>query len=203
MVVPVPEQTRSIAIRLATLDDISVLATLLVKSFHPPQSWLMWSYPFLRLGISEDLRLRLRSGDASYRCLIAVSLADQAVVGTAEVTLKHWFYRPKTTAYISNLAVSPNHRRSGVAKQLLQRCQTVAEQWHCPRVSLHVLENNVAAQSLYQAAGFHCQGSEWSWQSWLWQKPRRLLWEKPLAVDGTYSPAHHEGEPLGINNEQT
>ncbi len=183
MVVPVPEQTRSIAIRLATLDDISALATLLVKSFHPPQSWLMWSYPFLRLGISEDLRLRLRSEDTSYRCLIAVTLENQEIVGTAEVTLKYRFYRPNTTAYISNLAVSPNHRRLGVGKQLLQRCQSVAEHWQCQRLSLHVLESNGAAQGLYQAAGFRCQGSEWSWQSWLWQKPRRLLWEKTLAVD--------------------
>ncbi|MEB3160835.1 MAG: GNAT family N-acetyltransferase [Synechocystis sp.] len=183
MVVPVPKQTRSIAIRLATLDDISALATLLVKSFHPPQGWLLWSYPFLRLGISEDLRLRLRNDDGHYRCLIAVALDNQEIIGTAEIALKPWFYRPKTTAYISNLAVSPHHRRLGVAKQLLQRCQTVAEQWHCQRVSLHVLENNLAAQGLYQGAGFQCQGIEWSWQSWLWQKPRRLLWEKTLAVE--------------------
>ena len=189
MVVPVPKQTRSIAIRLATLDDIAALATLLVKSFHPPQNWLMWSYPFLRLGISEDLRLRLRSDNTTYRCLIAVTLENQEIIGTAEIALKHWFYRPRMTAYISNLAVSPSHRRLGVAKQLLQRCQMVAEQWHCQRVSLHVLENNLAAQSLYQDAGFRCQGNEGSWRSWLWQKPRRLLWEKTLAVEMACPPS--------------
>ncbi|MEY2985416.1 MAG: hypothetical protein RLZZ568_2033 [Cyanobacteriota bacterium] len=183
MVEPVPPSPRSITIRLATPDDIAALATLLLKSFHPPQGWLVWTYPFLRLGISEDLRLRLRNGDANYRCLIAVSRGEQEIIGTAEIALKPWFYQPKPTAYISNLAVSPHHRRLGVAKQLLQRCQTVAEQWHCHRVSLHVLDNNMAAQRLYQAAGFCCQRSEWSWQSWLWQKPRRLLWEKTLAVD--------------------
>lgn len=180
---PVPDPPRSLTIRFATLDDIAALATLLVKSFHPPQGWFMWSYPFLRLGISEDLRLRLRNGDSHYRCLIAVTLENQEIIGTAEITLKHWFYRLKTTAYISNLAVSPDHRRLGVAKQLLHRCQTVAEQWQCHRVSLHVLENNLAAQKLYQSAGFCCQGREGSWQSWLWQKPRRLLWEKTLAVE--------------------
>jgi ribosomal protein S18 acetylase RimI-like enzyme len=189
MVVPVPKHTQAIAIRVATLDDISALTTLLVKSFHPPQGWLVWSYPFLRLGIAEDLRLRLRSDNNHYRCLIAVTVEDHEIIGTAEITLKPWFYRPPMTAYISNLAVSPGHRRLGVAKQLLQRCQGVANQWQCQRISLHVLENNLVAQNLYQGAGFCCQGSEWSWRSWLWQKPRRLLWEKTVAMDRPCPPA--------------
>lgn len=182
MVTPVSAPTQPIDIRLATLDDISALATLLVKSFHPPQGWLMWSYPFLRLGIAEDLRLRLRHDNHHYRCLIAVTPERQEVIGTAEVTLKPWFYSPKPTAYISNLAVNPQHRRLGIGKQLLHRCQTVAEQWQCQRLSLHVLENNVAAQGLYQAVGFSCQRPEWNLQTWLWRKPRRLFLEKTLGL---------------------
>ncbi|WP_322742757.1 P-loop NTPase family protein [Synechocystis salina] len=60
MVKSAPPPLLSIAIRVATVEDIPPLANLLLKSFHPPQNWLMWSYPFLRLGITEDLRLRMR-----------------------------------------------------------------------------------------------------------------------------------------------
>lgn len=175
--------TISIAIRSATVEDIPPLANLLLKSFHPPQQGLMWSYPFLRLGITEDLRLRLRHDHGAYHCLIAINADNGEIIGTAEVSLKHWFSRPQTAAYISNLAVSPHHRRRGIAKQLIQKCEGIADQWQCRRLSLHVMENNLEAQSLYQTLGFIYQQAEWSWRAWLWQKPRRLLWEKMLAPE--------------------
>ncbi|MBD2651908.1 GNAT family N-acetyltransferase [Synechocystis sp. FACHB-383] len=183
MVKSAPPPLLSIAIRVATVEDIPPLANLLLKSFHPPQNWLMWSYPFLRLGITEDLRLRMRHGDNAYHCLIAVNSDNGEILGTAEVSLKHWFTRPKTTAYISNLAVSPQHRRLGIAKQLIQKCEAIADQWQCRRLSLHVMENNLGAQNLYQTLGFIYQEAEWSWRAWLWQKPRRLLWEKILTTE--------------------
>jgi ribosomal protein S18 acetylase RimI-like enzyme len=183
MVKSTPSPLLSVAIRAATVEDIPPLANLLIKSFHPPQNWLMWSYPFLRLGITEDLRLRMRHGDNAYHCLIAVNSDNGEILGTAEVSLKHWFTRPKTTAYISNLAVSPQHRRLGIAKQLIQKCESIADQWQCRRLSLHVMENNLGAQNLYQTLGFIYQEAEWSWRAWLWQKPRRLLWEKILTTE--------------------
>lgn len=183
MVKSTPSPLLSVAIRGATVEDIPPLANLLLKSFHPPQNWLMWSYPFLRLGITEDLRLRMRHGDNAYHCLIAVNSDNGEILGTAEVSLKHWFTRPKTTAYISNLAVSPQHRRLGIAKQLIQKCEVIADQWQCRRLSLHVMENNLGAQNLYQTLGFIYQEAEWSWRAWLWQKPRRLLWEKILTTE--------------------
>jgi ribosomal protein S18 acetylase RimI-like enzyme len=183
MVKSPPSPLLSVAIRAATVEDIPPLANLLIKSFHPPQNWLMWSYPFLRLGITEDLRLRMRHGDNAYHCLIAVNSDNGEILGTAEVALKHWFTRPKTTAYISNLAVSPQHRRLGIAKQLIQKCETIADHWQCRRLSLHVMENNLGAQNLYQTLGFIYQEAEWSWRAWLWQKPRRLLWEKILTTE--------------------
>ncbi|MBE9195703.1 GNAT family N-acetyltransferase [Synechocystis sp. LEGE 06083] len=183
MVKSAPPPLLSIAIRVATVEDIPPLANLLLKSFHPPQNWLMWSYPFLRLGITEDLRLRMRHGDNAYHCLIAVNSDNGEILGTAEVSLKHWFTRPKTTAYISNLAVSPQHRRLGIAKQLIQKCEAIADQWQCRRLSLHVMENNLGAQNLYQTLGFIYQEAEWSWRAWLLQIPRRLLWEKILTTE--------------------
>jgi ribosomal protein S18 acetylase RimI-like enzyme len=183
MVKSTPSPLLSVTIRAATVEDIPPLANLLIKSFHPPQNWLMWSYPFLRLGITEDLRLRMRHGDNAYHCLIAINSDDGEILGTAEVSLKHWFTRPKTTAYISNLAVSPQHRRLGIAKQLIYKCEAIADQWQCRRLSLHVMENNLGAQNLYQTLGFIYQEAEWSWRAWLWQKPRRLLWEKILTTE--------------------
>ncbi|NJK28271.1 MAG: hypothetical protein HC925_07035 [Coleofasciculaceae cyanobacterium SM2_3_26] len=42
--------------------DLSQLADLLAQSFHTNTGIAGWFYPVFRLGIYEDLRLRLRSG---------------------------------------------------------------------------------------------------------------------------------------------
>ena len=180
---PVPTkfiQKTTIQIRFADLKDVKALADVLVQSFHLSENWFSWFYPLLKLGICEDLRTRLRSKSPYYQCLVAVILEKEEVIGTAEICLRDWFLSQKRACYISNLAVSSSYRRQGIAKQLLLKCEKVAEEWNCELLHLHVLEDNLAAKQLYLTNGYRSQRVENSLQSWLFKQPRRLLLEKKV-----------------------
>eukprot|EP00750_Incisomonas_marina_P030303 INCI7452.1.p1 GENE.INCI7452.1~~INCI7452.1.p1 ORF type:complete len:261 (-),score=47.42 INCI7452.1:87-869(-) len=57
--------------------------------------------------------------------------------------------------YISSLAVSPPHRRRGLASHLLQRCvQDAKRRPECAALYLHAVCNNKPAIALYQAHKF-------------------------------------------------
>ena len=180
---PVPTkfiQKTTIQIRFADLKDVKALADVLVQSFHLSENWFSWFYPLLKLGICEDLRTRLRSKSPYYQCLVALILEKEEVIGTAEICLRDWFLSQKRACYISNVAVSSSYRRQGIAKQLLLKCEKVAEEWNCELLHLHVLEDNLAAKQLYLTNGYRSQRVENSLQSWLFKQPRRLLLEKKV-----------------------
>ena len=180
---PVPTkfiQKTTIQIRFADLKDVKALADVLVQSFHLSENWFSWFYPLLKLGICEDLRTRLRSKSPYYQCLVALILEKEEVIGTAEICLRDWFLSQKRACYISNLAVSSSYRRQGIAKQLLLKCEKVAEEWNCELLHLHVLEDNLPAKQLYLTNGYRSQRVEHSLRSWLFNQPRRLLLEKKV-----------------------
>jgi ribosomal protein S18 acetylase RimI-like enzyme len=180
---PVPTkfiQKTTIQIRFADLKDVKALADILVQSFHVSENWFSWFYPLLKLGICEDLRTRLRSKSPYYQCLVALILEKEEVIGTAEISQRDWFFSQKRACYISNLAVSGSYRRQGIAKQLLLKCEKVAQEWNCESLHLHVLEDNIPAKQLYLTNGYQWQRVENSLRSWLFKQPRRLLLEKKI-----------------------
>lgn len=60
--------------------------------------------------------------------------------------------------YITNVAVSPQYRRKGVAAALLDKIFEYAEEKRLSFVSLEVRPSNTAAVSLYQKTGFKEEG---------------------------------------------
>ena len=58
--------------------------------------------------------------------------------------------------YITNVAVHPDCRRQGVARQLLQ--EALLRWQHLSRVTLEVRVSNAAAIALYEGLGFVCEG---------------------------------------------
>ncbi len=167
-------------IRFAQFKDIQGLSEVLLQSFHPAGDWLSLFHPLLRLGIHEDLRARLRAPKSDYYCLLAIAHPSQEIIGTTEISLKNWYYPQTRTGYISNLAVSPAFRRHGVARQLLLKCELVAQEWQCHGLALHVLDNNHQAKTLYTGLGYQTKPMEFSWPSGFFPRPRRLLLEKTL-----------------------
>lgn len=171
-------------IRTVELKDIKGLAEVLTHSFHSHQGLWHWLYPLLKLGIYEDLRTRLRSSSTHHKCLVASKVIDSAtgcveeIVGTVEISLRINSTSSDRSPYISNLAVSHTHRRQGIARKLLLRCEQIAWEWGCQEVSLHVLENNRPAKRLYFANGYRLRRIECSVNSFLFHHPKRFLLHK-------------------------
>jgi ribosomal protein S18 acetylase RimI-like enzyme len=198
----------SIAVRAARLGDLHDLAEVLAQSFHPPAGWMSWAYPLLKLGIQEDLRSRLQEQSPHYLCLTALAsckesyLTDEIqdsmprdrkkalkkagsdlgkIAGTIEIALRSsGAIALKQYAYISNLAVSQPYRRQGVARKLLLNCEPMALDWGFREIYLHVLEDNQQARQLYSSSGYRLHRVESSWESILFNSPRRLLLQKTL-----------------------
>ncbi|HSM80748.1 MAG TPA: GNAT family N-acetyltransferase [Nodosilinea sp.] len=184
-------------VRPARLGDIDLLADILTTSFYDHSGWQRWFCPFIRIGIHEDLKQRLRSQSPRYACLAAVSpvplaaplaadaaaptdLAD-AIAGTIEAALRQpWPWQGDRHVYISNLAVGHRFRRQGIALVLLQSCEQLARRWNVSELRLHVMEDNLAAQALYRKAGFSMVQAEESPAVWMGLQARRLLLRKTL-----------------------
>ncbi|MGL5081068.1 MAG: GNAT family N-acetyltransferase [Microcoleaceae cyanobacterium] len=198
---PIDHQTFSTAfqLRVAAAPDLLHLADLLTESFHPQEGLVKLLYPILRLGIYEDLKQRLNAKSRYYVCL-AASLKNcntstrilpehcpEILIGTVELGLRSRYPWQRSTSpqylYISNLAVHLRFRRLGVAQQLLQYCEQIAQSWGFSLLCLHVLENNQQARQLYAKAGYQIREVDWSLTSVLFGQPRQLLLYKHLKTD--------------------
>ena len=60
------------------------------------------------------------------------------------------------TAFLSNLHVSPRHRRKGVAGRLVKECALLAQKRKCETLSLIVKKQNKTARKAYRKMGFRC-----------------------------------------------
>lgn len=186
-----PANASSFYIRTAYQSDLSSLAEILADSFHPRTGIARWLYPLLRLGIYEDLRIRLSSTSPHSLCFVAVACAStqtgykEYLAGTVEIALRSspsWQHRNLQYPYISNLAVRKSCRRKGVAGQLLLKCERTALEWGFQDLYLHVLENNHQARQLYLKTGYRLQQVDpVGYDCLLPIRPRRLFLHKHLA----------------------
>jgi ribosomal protein S18 acetylase RimI-like enzyme len=154
---------------------------------------MSWFTPLFKLGIAEDLRHRLRSHVSSSNhgkfqqqvCSIAVYVdrGQPQVVGTIEVGVRtnsyHKFTDPRHV-YISNLAVSRDFRRRGIAQELLRNCEQLTKSWGYTELHLHVMGNNERGRNLYQKLGYEIVLSEFVWSIIPWHRPERLFLRKQL-----------------------
>nr|WP_263012898.1 GNAT family N-acetyltransferase [Ancylothrix sp. D3o] len=196
------------SVREALCADLPALADLLSDSFHSREGLMGWTFPFLRMGIYEDLRHRLRDRRSYYVCFVALASVGSSpenrplVAGTVEMSLRSSFSfmglgshtHQKSGLpgfsdfnsqfpYVSNLAVGTGYRRLGVAKLLLAACERVALQWGYSSLYLHVLENNHHARRLYFKVGYRVAGIDAGGPCWLLRQPRRILLRKSLNLN--------------------
>lgn len=180
-------------VRVAKLKDTKAMSEVLANSFHSREGFWGWAFPLLQSGIYEDLQHRLLKKRDHYACLVAVLLAPETVlltgmndnkevlVGTVEMSVRSlgpWQLDNYEYVYISNLAVHPQYRQQGIARQLLKCCERTAMEWGFQELFLHVLENNQAACQLYQQVGYRVHSHDWTWGSLIFGQPRKLFLRK-------------------------
>lgn len=187
-----------IEVRPVKEEEIYSVAEIITHSFQFDRGWRGWFIPIFKLGIAEDLRYRLRTvatnpgrGKLQHQvCSIAIynDRGTNRVVGTVEVGIRTGTDRPQPYRYIyiSNLAVSEQFRRRGIAVELLQDCERLAQIWGHTQLFLHVMADNARALDLYQKLGYEVVSQEflWSWLPW-WHCPERLFMCKQLPTQVT------------------
>ena len=202
-------ERHQIEIRAVREEEIHCVADIITRSFHFDRGWMRWFTPLFKLGIAEDLRHRLRShvssssqGKVQQQVFSIALYADRGrsqVVGTIEVGLRttssraemfhmvaaepptnqHWHHRHRYV-YISNLAVSQDFRRRGVAQELLNNCEQLTKSWGYSELHLHVMGNNERGRNLYRKLGYEIVSSELVWSIIPWHRPERLFLRKQL-----------------------
>ncbi|MCA2711137.1 MAG: GNAT family N-acetyltransferase [Microcystis sp. M015S2] len=176
-----------VEVRLAQSQDLKSLAEILADSFFPTANYWSFLRPIFKLGIYEDLRGRLRGDTPYYHCLVVSQTSvtatgsQEVIVATAEISLKSSSFLAVPIPYISNLAVSPDRRRAGLARRLLLKCEQIAREWGFEELSLHVLDNNLAAQSLYLSSGYRLQKTDGWLINWLFNRPQKLFLHKKIS----------------------
>jgi ribosomal protein S18 acetylase RimI-like enzyme len=81
------------------------------------------------------------------------------------VSLIPYQMRGRMRYLIANVAVHPNYRRRGIARQLTEQSVQFVQQKGLPSVWLHVRENNAGAVRLYQDLDFQEQARRTTWHS--------------------------------------
>lgn len=184
----------NLIIRAAEQKDLTNLSEVLATSFHDQSGIWRWAYPLWRLGIYEDLKIRLRSINPTSQCLVAIEPSSSQLgggdrlTGTVEIGLRSTFswQRPLHYPYISNLAVQKSSRRKGIAQKLLLACEQTALEWGFKDIYLHVMENNHHARQLYIKLGYNLCRIEPSWGYCILRQPRRLFLHKQLISTKSY-----------------
>ena len=195
----VPSPSSSFTIRHANAKDVSHVADILTESFYRKsdrqtnfllKGFTELVYPLLRYGISLDLHSRFEDHSPCYACLIATHPADRSqAIASLEICMRYvpikskefWLWNESQQhPYIFNLAVHPQWRRRGVAKQLLLAAEQTVQQWGFSRIHMHVLENNHPARHLYDHLGYRIYSHEGTVKYWLLGLPRRILLHKKI-----------------------
>jgi ribosomal protein S18 acetylase RimI-like enzyme len=190
---PMPFDPSRMEIRPVREEEIHCVADIITRSFHFDRGWMAWFTPLFKLGIAEDLRNRIRPrvAIASYQkpqqqvCSVAIDRGrlSQQVVGTVEVGVRTAERRRPSNyryVYLSNLAVSRDFRRHGVAQELIKTCELLTIEWGYTEIYLHVMGNNDRGRNLYQKLGYELVSSEFVWSILPWHRPERLYLRKQL-----------------------
>lgn len=87
----------------------------------------------------------------------------------------------KEAAYIGNLYVTPQHRRRGIARALVDECERLSREADLSDLFLTVESHNWQAMQFWRHAGFKLRYREpLRWHHFLMQRPRRYLYHRVL-----------------------
>ncbi len=82
-------------------------------------------------------------------------------------------------AHITNVAVSPDHRRKGYGRRIMLESMQAAVRHHATQMTLEVRETNFSAQALYEGLGFSMAGRRKKYYSDT-NEDAFILWNKDI-----------------------
>ncbi len=137
--------TESFAITRATLADLDVLAPLFdaYRVFYGKPSDPAMARAFLHERLADNESVLFLARDAGGRALGFTQLYPCFSSVSAR---RLWI--------LNDLFVSPDARRRGVAKALLQRAREHGNETGVVRLTLQTAHDNVQAQALYESLGW-------------------------------------------------
>ena len=203
MLLKVQRQSSSFTVRHANSRDVGHVSDVLAESFYRgadrqvnflTRRFTDWIYPLLHWGIVLDLSSRFDEKTPCYACLVATHSTNQSqAIASLEICMRHvpvksqhkfWLgHKTQQYPYIFNLAVHPQWRRRGVAKQLLLAAEQTVKQWGFSRLYIHVLEDNQPASNLYDRIGYRLHSQEGNMSFCLLGRSRKFLLQKKLDLD--------------------
>ena len=118
-----------------------------MKSEHIPEiarlEIVCFSQPWSENALAEELK------NENSHFLAAVSDRLLGYIGVQEICGE---------AYITNVAVFAEYRKSGIGRALLKAAYSGAQMRNCEFITLEVRESNLAAIALYESEGFEKAG---------------------------------------------
>jgi ribosomal protein S18 acetylase RimI-like enzyme len=137
------------------------------------------------LGLHHYLPTTNQHKNPQQVCSIALYVdRDQSyVAGTVEVgvrTVDRYRQNQHRYVYLSNLAVSRDFRRRGIAQELIGNCEQLTIEWGYTELHLHVMGDNERGRQLYQKLGYEIVSSDSVWSIIPWYRPERLFLRKQL-----------------------
>jgi ribosomal protein S18 acetylase RimI-like enzyme len=145
----------AVAIRRATpadLPQIGPLAAQLVRQHHERDPGRFFMPDRVEEGYVWWFGRELQRDKA----VLLVAEQGQAIVGYAYATLEERDFNQLLDAHaaVHDIVVGSHVRRAGVGRRLLTALIEVLEQLGAPRIVLHTMVDNLAAQALFRAVGF-------------------------------------------------
>ncbi|MEL7545949.1 MAG: GNAT family acetyltransferase [Pseudomonadota bacterium] len=83
--------------------------------------------------------------------LFFVAVSDDTVIGTVMAGFDG------VRGWVHHLAVHPNHRREGIATELMKRAEAGLKSAGCPKLNLQVRSTNLGVIKFYQSLGFYVE----------------------------------------------
>ncbi|MEQ1604465.1 MAG: ribosomal protein S18-alanine N-acetyltransferase [Pyrinomonadaceae bacterium] len=133
--ITVPAPPTQYSIRPLTISHLSQVLKLNLRCFRNGDNYTKYTFDYL---LNEPRTL-------SYRMVTP----SNEIVGFAFVMVKE-----RNAAHITTIGVAPEHRRRGIANQLLKHLENALIQREIGTVMLEVRVGNTSAQQLYKRCGY-------------------------------------------------
>ncbi|KAK9095869.1 hypothetical protein Sjap_021366 [Stephania japonica] len=182
-------------------EEMRKVAQVQAEAFHDPVVFFNdLFFQFFKAEVLSGLIYKLRNSPPNrYACLIAeptetadlLHTLERRLVGVVDITVLRdesvlcHLEGAEEYLYVSGIAVSKEYRRK-VATALLKACDLLALLWGFDYLVLRAYEDDLAARTLYQNAGYRVVSGDPPWMTtWVGRK-RRILMVKRSSI-GMYA----------------